>query len=182
MFTTKSSRRLRPEVNAGSMADIAFLLLIFFLVTTTILSDSGILVRLPVWNDEPITEKVSDKNTFTIKINKKDQLLIEGERANLSILKTRLKEFILNPSNDPNMPDKPTKAVISLQNDRGTTYDMYLQVYNEIKAANRELWDAQARKNYGFAYKDLSIAQQKNIRNEIPFIISEAEPTDYERD
>jgi len=180
MFSNKNSLRQRPEVNAGSMADIAFLLLIFFLVTTTIVSDSGILVRLPVWDDESIAQEISDKNTFTIKINRHDELLVEQTPTELKDLKDKLKEFTMNPLGRTDLPDSPNKAVISLQNDRGTSYEMYLQVYNEIKAANRELWDEQARKRYGAAYGTLSKARQKAIRNAIPFVISEAEATDFD--
>lgn len=172
-------RRLKNEINAGSMADIAFLLLIFFLVTTTIASDQGIMVKLPPWDPTQEPQPLADKNVFTVKVNVANDLLVEGERMNMKELKEEAKMFIMNPQQLPTMPDKPTKAVISLQNDRGTSYKTYLEVYNELKAAYNELWEAKSQQQFAMKYEDLNIAQQKDIRNAIPLIISEAEPTEF---
>jgi len=175
----KKSKRLDVKVNAGSMADIAFLLLIFFLVTTTIEMDKGILVKLPPWGiHEP--SPLPDKNVLAIKINGDNFLLVEGEPLNVEQLKDMTKEFIINPKREKNKPDKPTKAVVSLQNDRGTDYATYIEVYNELKAAYNELWNERANEDFNKAFDYLTRVQQKKIRAAIPMFISEAEPTDFE--
>lgn len=178
MFKNQKHRRF-PEAPTGSMADIAFLLLIFFLLTTTILNEKGLLVRLPPWVDKPVKANLIDRNTLTVGINKANQLLVEGEVLEIEALKDFAQEFIMNPNGLPTMAVSPKKAVVSLQHDRGTEYDMYLQVYNELLAAYRECRDAEARKRYGTGYDDLPIASQRAIRADIPLIISEAEPSDY---
>ena len=176
---SRKKRRLKNEVNAGSMADIAFLLLIFFLVTTTIDADKGIRVLLPPWEDVVISKPIPDKNVLSVKINSTNQLLVEGELAQVAEIRSQTKDFIMNPRGDEDKPDKPTKAVVSIQNDRGTAYATYVEVYNEIKAAYNELWEEQSNAQHGMAYDDLSKAQQNAIRDVIPLVISEAEPTEF---
>lgn len=176
----RGKNRMSNEINAGSMADIAFLLLIFFLVTTTIAEDKGVLVGLPIWSDEvPETLHLKKRNVFPILVNADDQLLVRGELAELRELREHTKDFILNPKNDEEMAESPTKAIVSIQNDRGTKYGTYLSVYNEIKAAYRELWDSASNKKYGKNYEFLNGDQQKKIRADIPLVISEADPTEY---
>jgi len=178
----KSSRdRMSNEVNAGSMADIAFLLLIFFLVTTTIDVDKGITVKLPPWSeDEPDITKLNKRNVYSVLVNAQNQLLVRGEPADIDQLRENAKEFILNPQRREDLAEKPTKAIISLKNDRGTEYKTYLEVYNELKAAYSELWDAESQKLYGLPYsEDLPLAYRKEIKGKIPFVLSEAEPTNF---
>ena len=170
-------RQFSNEVNAGSMADIAFLLLIFFLVATTIVEDKGIVVKLPPWNPELPVKDVSENNVLTVKVNLQNQLLVEGFPAELFDLREQTKYFILNPDRKENLPSSPTRAIISLQNDRGTEYDTYLNVYNELKAAYHELWEERAQQYYNKAYDQLSKQEQKHIRKEVPLVISEAEPS-----
>jgi len=172
-------RRFDNQVNAGSMADIAFLLLTFFLVTTTIEMDKGIMVKLPPWKEDSITTHVPPKNLLTIRINKANKLLVENEFVNIKKLKAQTKEFIMNPQNRNDMPSSPDKAVVSIQNDRGTAYEAYLEVYNEIKAAYNELWDEASQQNYHENYERLNESSKKKIREKIPLVISEAESTDY---
>lgn len=180
MFTKKTRRGSQP-VNAGSMADIAFLLLIFFLVTTTIAEEQGIAVKLPPWEDEPISMPVNENNVLSVYINVKNELLVEGELISVDRLKKITKIFISNPLKDPKKPASPKQAVVSIMSDRGTGYATFLAVYNEIKAAYRELWDAESFKNFGKLYHKITIAQQKSIREEIPLVISEAEPVDFKK-
>ena len=176
----KKKRRLSSEVNAGSMADIAFLLLIFFLVTTQIDFDKGILVKLPVWEDEIIPPvPIPDRNVLSVKVNRNNQLMIEGEVGEMEHLRGQVKEFITNPFKSDKLAVAPNKAVVSLQNDRGTSYEIYLGVYNEIKAAYNELWNEESNRRYGEAYADLPKAVQKEIRSLIPSVISESEPTEF---
>ena len=173
----KQKRRLDNEINAGSMADIAFLLLIFFLVTTTIEMDKGIMVKLPPW-DIITPERPPAKNVLSVKINAQNELLVEKERASVKDLRRRTKAFIMNPDKRKDLPSNPRKAIVSLQNDRGTAYETYVFVYNELKAAYNELWDEKALQDYKQAYNELSKENQQLIRNQIPLVISEAEPTD----
>ena len=172
---------MKNEINAGSMADIAFLLLIFFLVTTTIVEDKGITVKLPPWSEEePDIQKLKERNVYSVLVNAKNQLLVRGEPMRVSELRNNAKEFIANPSNRSDYSEKPTMAIISLKNDRGTEYNTYLSVYNELKGAYNELWDDLSRRKYGVPYSDdLPLAQRKAIKDEIPMVLSEAEPTNF---
>lgn len=172
--------RKAPEVNAGSMADIAFLLLIFFLVTTTIVVDKGVLVKLPPWSNEPPPEmKLNSRNVYSVLVNANDDLLVRGEPKNIKDLRADTKTFIMNPRRMEDMAEKPTKAIISLKNDRGTSYGTYLEVYNELKAAYNELREEEANKRHGKSFEYLDRDEQKAIRADIPLVISEAEPTNF---
>jgi biopolymer transport protein ExbD len=178
----KNSRdRMSNEINAGSMADIAFLLLIFFLVTTTIVEDKGITVKLPPWSEEdPDITKLKSRNVFAVLVNAQNELLVRGESMEISMLREKAKEFILNPTKREDLAERPTKALITLKNDRGTNYETYVNVYNELKAAYDELWDEMCQRKYGVNYsEDLPLAWRKSIKDEIPMVLSEAEPTSF---
>ncbi|MEY8849746.1 ExbD/TolR family protein [Psychroserpens sp. XS_ASV72] len=148
------AKRSAPEVNAGSMADIAFLLLIFFLVTTTIPKDSGITRKLPPIeeNDEDVI--IKEKNIFTVLINDKDQLLVEDELMEIKNLRAAAVKFLDNGGDgtcsycqgakDPKSSDNPDKAIISLKNNRMTSYKAYITVQNELVAAYNELRNRRA--------------------------------------
>lgn len=185
------NKRAIPEINAGSMADIAFLLLIFFLVTTTMDADKGINRKLPPW-DETITDPppIKEKNIFTVLINSNNDLLVENEYMEIGQLRKACKEFIINNGlgdcdycegglRDPNSSDNPTKAVVSLQNDRGTSYDMYIKVQNELVAAYEELRNELSMKRYGKPYEKLTDPELVDeIKAAFEQKISEAEPLD----
>jgi len=173
--------RMSNEINAGSMADIAFLLLIFFLVTTTIDVDKGVLVKLPPWSDEePDITKLKKRNVFSVLVNAQNQLLVRGEPTRVDELKDATKEFIANPQRRDDLSEAPNKAIISLKNDRGTKYGTYLEVYNEVKAAYSELWEEECQRKYDQPYsEDLPLAIRKEIRAKFPLVISEAEPTNF---
>jgi hypothetical protein len=203
------ARRENSEINAGSMADIAFLLLIFFLVTTTMDVDSGIARKLP--EKSPIDNPdviVKQKNVFDITVNRNNQILIEGEQyVKVTDIKRLAMDFIdngggvgnsigdkpgepcdyCNGAKDPLSSDHPSKAIISLQSDRGTTYGMYVSIQNEIEAAYNELRNKLALKLYGRSYdailsdyKDNATESLKvkidNLKDKYPQIISEPEP------
>ncbi|MEM6514740.1 MAG: biopolymer transporter ExbD [Bacteroidota bacterium] len=148
------AKRAAPEVNAGSMADIAFLLLIFFLVTTTIPKDSGLNRKLPPMeeNDEDVV--IKQKNIFEVLINGKDQLLIENEIAELKDVRSLAIAFLDNNGDgscnycqgarDIKSSDNPDKAIISLKNERETSYATYISVQNELVAAYNELRNIRA--------------------------------------
>jgi len=185
-------KRALPEINASSMADIAFLLLIFFLVTTTIDTDAGMLVKLPQWvevEDLPPPDKANKHNVLEILVNQYDQLLVEGELMTIQELKKKTKEFVDNNGDGTcnyckgiglaDMSDSPNKAIVSLKNDRATSYDMYISVYNELKAAYAELRDNAANAQYGKDYDKLKDAQADEIKSMYQIRISEAEPESF---
>ena len=175
------SRRVSTEINASSMADIAFLLLIFFLVTTTIDVDKGILVKLPPWSEEdPETQKLNSRNVFSVLVNAQNQLLVRGEPTDIATLRERAKEFIINPTRREDLAERPTKAIISLKNDRGTNYKTYLEVYNELYGAYNELWEEESMRSYSVHYsEELPLHMRKAIKAKIPMVLSEAEPTAF---
>ena len=186
------NKRKVPEINGGSMADIAFLLLIFFLVATTIDTDTGIMRKLPPMpkDEEQLDDtKVKERNVFVVLVNKDDELLVEGERMHLSDLRDKTKEFIANPNDREDLPlrklvDIPyfgmtpiTKNhVISLRNDRGTSYKMYIAVQNELASAYIELRDELASKKWGKKFDELPEEMQDAIKEIYPNRVSEAEP------
>lgn len=173
----RKSRAL-PEINAGSMADIAFLLLIFFLVTTTMDSDSGISIKLPPMETvETPPADIKARNVLEVLVNSNNQLLVEGDVMRINQLRDKTKKFITNEGADPNMSVSPDKAVISLKNDRGTNYVTYISVQNELKAAYREVRDEYSQRKFGRKYDDLiDKAQIEEVKDKYPQKISEAEP------
>ncbi|MFT6321497.1 MAG: biopolymer transport protein ExbD [Granulosicoccus sp.] len=181
MLKKKGSKgRQSNEINAGSMADIAFLLLIFFLVTTQIAEDKGVLTVLPPWSDdEPDITKLNERNVYAVLVNANNELLVRNEPMSARDLRKNAKEFISNPENRPDYAEKPEKAIISLKNDRGTKYETYIEVLNELKGAYNELRNEMSERNHGKPYEFLDKVDQRVIRNKIPLIISEAEPTAF---
>lgn len=177
----RSRNRMSNEINAGSMADIAFLLLIFFLVTTTIDTERGLQVKLPPWSEEePEDIRLNKRNVYAVLVNANDQLLVRGEPTDVVDLRERTKEFIMNPAKREDLASAPNKAIISLKNDRGTSYGTYLEVYNELKAAYNELWEEEAQKMYGKPFnEELTSEEARAIKAKIPLVISEAEPTNF---
>lgn len=179
-----------PEVPAASLADIAFMLLIFFLVTTTMDVDSGLERRLPQWVDQPLDEEVDvkERNVFVVLVNRNNDLLVENEWTNISELREKAKEFMANPADSESLPEKEpkeipffgevmvTKGVISLSNDLDTKYGTYIAVQNELVAAINELRDELAKSKFQKSYNDLEKEQQDAIRDIYPSRISEAEP------
>lgn len=180
MAKKSAKDRISNEINAGSMADIAFLLLIFFLVTTTIVEDKGILSRLPPWSEEPPeTLKFKTRNVYSILVNANNDLLVRGEPKRVEDLKDGIKEFIMNPQKLENLAESTTDAIVSLKNDRATKYGTYLEIYNEVMSAYNELRDEQANRKFGKNYEFLDKAQKKEINAIIPLKLSEAEPTEF---
>jgi len=159
------AKRAAPEVNAGSMADIAFLLLIFFLVTTTIETDTGINRKLPPIEDNEEDVIIKQKNIFTVLLNGKDQLLVEDELMELKDIRKAAVEFLDNGGDgtcnycrgrkDPGSSDNPDKAIISLKNERETSYKMYISVQNELVAAYNELRNKRAQSLYGQSFIEM---------------------------
>ncbi len=210
------ARQNKQEINAGSMADIAFLLLIFFLVTTTMDTDSGLARQLPPMpeKDQPKDKnEIKERNLLIVLINKHDRLLVNGEELRVNQLRERTKEFIQNPGNKENLPEKKykivkvknpdyypgsdlpkkvphklfeqrypegypvSKGVVSLQNDRGTSYKRYIEVQNELVAAYNEARSELSMRMFQQPYDELTEEGDVDaIRDAIPQRISEAEP------
>ncbi len=185
-----------PELNTSSTADMAFLLLCFFLMTTTMDQDLGLQRRLPPMpdkNQKVEDQKVNRRNIIIVKINSADRLLAGTEPMHVSQLKDKMKEFLDNPTNNPNLPEKEeieiegfgkamvSKGVISLQNDRGTSYEAYIAVQNELVKAVNELRDAWSMANFGKPYASLDEDRQAIVRKAVPQNISEAEPKDVSK-
>ena len=185
-----------PEINSSSTADMAFLLLCFFMMTTTMDQDKGLQRRLPPMpdpNQKVEDQKVNRRNIIVVKINSADRLLAGSEPMHVSQLKDKIKEFLSNPAEDPTLPEKEeieiegfgpckvSKGVISLQNDRGTSYQAYIAVQNELVKAVNELRDEFAMANFGKLYMKLDEDQQEIVRKAVPQNISEAEPKDVSK-
>ncbi len=191
-----ASKKKVPAMNTSSTADIAFLLLCYFLMTTTMGSQTGLSRRLPPMpdqNQKVEDQKVNRRNIIVVKINSADRLLAGSEAMDVSQLKDKIKEFLSNPTEDPTLPEKTmtdiegfgqypvSKGVISLQNDRGTSYHAYIAVQNELVKAIDELRDEFSYKNYGKSYINLTEDQQEIVKKAIPQNISEAEPKDVSK-
>ncbi len=199
------ARRAAPEVNAGSMADIAFLLLIFFLVTTTIETDSGISRKLPPPQEDNVDPPIlKEKNIFVVEVNKNNDLLVEEAPMELGDLREAAIKFLDNGGGsgedrcdycqgekNPSSSDNPTKAVISLRNNRETNYKTYIAVQNELVAAYTTLRNREAQRLFGKSFvqmekdlKDVNYSGNKEALKEdikkiqflFPEKLSEAEP------
>ena len=197
-------KRQIQEINAGSMADIAFLLLIFFLVATTMNTDTGLVRMLPPMppEDQPQDEiKVKERNLFLVFINGRGDIMAgaagKQEPLDLRQLKDKTKEFITNPMNDENLPEKQNKeieladgskwvypesqGVVSLQTTRDTGYQSYIMVQNELTRAFNEVRDEVALRKFGAKFLDLNEEQRNAVSKAVPLKISEAEPRNIKK-
>ncbi len=198
------TRRLAPSVNAGSMADIAFLLLIFFLVSTTIETDYGISRKLPPLLEDTPEVHIRERNLFRVEVNQFNELLVEDSRMEVKDLKKAAMAFLdngggqgdmacdyCNGTGDATSSDNPNKAIISLINNRETSYATYITIQNELVAAYTELRDRASKRLYGVSFlemehdlkdvnytgnKKLLKSRIKNIQSMYPEKLSEAEP------
>lgn len=190
----KKNRKI-PEVNAGSMADISFLLLIFFLVATTMNVDTGLQRMLPPMPPEEQQNDeidIKQRNLLLVFVNRFDQINVAGETIGINQLREKAREFIANPYDVEELPEKEmtnieligdypvSKGVISLQNDRGTSYSTYIQVQNELTRAFGDVRDDLASLEFGRKFMELSEEQREAIAKAIPLKISEAEPRNIE--
>ena len=190
-------KKSMPGINSSSTADIAFMLLIFFLTTTSMDTDKGLARRLPPPPDPNVKQqdniKVKERNVLQVRINKDNQLMVGSEYLDIQQLRAKAKEFIANPNDDANLPEKHLKSipllggdcmvtenhVISVTNDVGTSYQAYIDVQNELVAAYNELRNELAKAKFGAIYAECSEDQQKAVRDFFPQKISEAEPKKY---
>ena len=192
-------KRKVPGLNASSTADISFILLIFFLVTTSMDTNRGLAVRLPNPPEENQQDppKIRDRNSMVVNVNMNNQIMItvakDSRQIEVSELREIAKQFIANPENDPDLPElvpvelpapfgvqNITKNhVISLQTDRATSYDTYFQVENELYGAYNDLREELAKKTFGRSYRDCNEDEQLACRQYYKCVISEAEPRKY---
>ena len=201
-------KRKVPGLNGSSLADISLILLIFFLITTSMDTDSGLVRRLPPPPDPNQMEedvKVKGRNVLVVSVNMNNEIMYyygdESKRVTVMDVKPEdlraiAKEFIANPENKPNMPefhpaDPPlpllgaypvTKNhIISVQTDRSTSYEVYFQIQNELMAAYNELRDEFSREKFGKYYRHLDPESDEAlaVRGVYPLKISEAEPKKY---
>ena len=194
-------KRKVPGLNGSSMADISFIMLIFFLVTTSMDTDSGLHVRLPNPPEENVEQdppKVKQRNTMVVTVNMYNQIMAkvgnsEAKEVGLNELRQLTKDFVANRDNDPKLPElHPVELpapfgvqnitknhVISFVTDRATSYDLYFQIENELYGAYNELRDELARKTFGYGYRECNEDQQLAIRQYYKCMISEAEPRTY---
>lgn len=168
-----STKRQNPAVNAGSMADIAFLLLIFFLVTTTIVQEKGILVRLPIYENESPVLPINEEKVLTVKVNAAQAIMVEQREATLE----QLPDLVVRHLNHPKY--SPREMIVSLTHDRQTEYQTYLNVYDALLLGYHRVWDAAALEKYQLRYDELSTEDRRMIRRVYPLVLSEAEPTDW---
>lgn len=186
--------RKTPGLNTASSADIAFLLLTFFLLTSSINTEQGIPRRLPPPKppeERDIVVDINKRNILAVRVNFNDAIMVNERIIGISELKEMAKNFLTNPANDPNLPVKEpksiegigdfmvSKGVISLSNDQSTTYNMYVQVQNELQRAINELRDQVSLSYFGKKYNNLDTALQKSVQKAIPANISEAKSTNY---
>jgi biopolymer transport protein ExbD len=181
------SRHQSPSVNAGSMADIAFLLLIFFLVTTTISIDEGINRKLPkpCPTREDCSKSINERNILRIVLNAKNEIFVENNLIQFGELKAITKSFLdnngdrtcayCNGKHLTTYSDNPKEAVISLQNDKLTSYEFYIAVQDELTKAYYELRDTYRESILNKNYKTLFKVEIESVREAYPFILSEAE-------
>lgn len=184
--------RKLPEIPTATLADIAFLLLIFFLVTTTMDTDKGLERRLPQWVDPNLEVdedvQIKERNVFVVLVNRNNDLLVENEWTQIKDLREMAKEFIANPNNADDLPEKEpvqvpllgemmvSKGVISLRNDLDTKYGTYIAVQNELVGAINELRNELAWEKFGKAFASCNDEQQGAVKEVYPSRISEAEP------
>ena len=190
-----TDKRKIQEINAGSMADIAFLLLIFFLGATTMNVDTGLVRVLPPMPDPNVKQediKVKERNLFPVLVAGNGTIMAKGEQIDIRRLKDKAKEFVLNPLDDENLPEKEVKelelpdgsmwaypisqGVISLQTTRDTNYQVYIMVQNELTRAFNEIRDEVAMRKFGANFADLNEDQRNVVTKAVPLKISEAEP------
>jgi biopolymer transport protein ExbD len=189
----KSSRKV-PQLNSSSTADISFILLIFFLVTTSMDTDTGLARRLPPWDPNALEDqtKIRERNILVVRINPNNEIFCRNDVVEVNQIKDIAKEFIANPDNNINFPIKEPfqiegfgtvtttpKHVISLQTDRSTGYEVYFKVQNELSKAYNELRDEWCLETFQRHYIDCNEDQQSYARAMYPSKISEAEPRNY---
>ena len=190
-----ADKRKIQEINAGSMADIAFLLLIFFLVATTMNVDTGLSRMLPPMPEDDVELediKIKERNLLLVFVSGSGKIMAGGEEIDVSALRDKVYEFILNPYSDPNLPEKnnleielgdgqkwlyaSSAGVVSLQTTRETNYDIYIQVQDQLTRAFNDVRNEVSMAQFGRKFNDLEDGNRNAVTKAVPLKISEAEP------
>ena len=184
-------RKKIQAIPVAAMADIAFLLLTFFLVATTMNVDTGLhrlLPPLPAPNQKTENVRIKERNLLRVFVNRYDRVMVNREAIDVAQLKDKARDFILNRDDDPALPEMEevqidliglwpvSRGVISLQSDRGTSYDMYIMVQNELTRAFNEIRDEVSMEKFGRKFTELAVRQRNAIQKAVPMKVSEAEP------
>ncbi len=174
----KKQRRRDVEIEGSSMADIAFLLLVFFLVVTTIDVDSGIGLVLPPIPDDVEPPPIHERNMLRILVNAQGMVLMDDDPVSVGEVRQRVMDFVDNPTDDPDLSESPDEAIVSIRTDRQTPYNVYIDMLDEVMGAYEELRDQASQDRFGVPYRTLESdgAQQEQIRELYPKRISIAEP------
>ena len=178
MFNKKRERET-PEINGSSMADIAFLLLIFFLLVTTIDVDTGIGLQLPPApeeNQQP--PPIKERNMLKILVNSQGQVLMDEQPTAVPKVKQKVIDFVTNRGKDPNLSDSPQKAIVSIKTQRKTPYKIYINMLDEVMGAYAQIRNQAAQAKFGKSYESLGddSPERKQIQDMYPKKISIAEP------
>lgn len=174
----KEKKNETPEINGSSLADIAFLLLIFFLVVTTIDVDAGIGLVLPPIPDDVEPPPVRERNLLNILVDAQGRVLLDGDVSSISEVRERVKEFVDNPNNSQELSESPDDAIVSIKTDRRTPYSVYINMLDEVMGAYAELRNSAAQSQFGVPYESLEddSVEQEEINDLYPKRISIAEP------
>ncbi|MEX2586265.1 MAG: biopolymer transporter ExbD [Balneolaceae bacterium] len=174
----KKRQRDDVEIEGSSMADIAFLLLVFFLVVTTIDVDTGIGLVLPPIPDDVEPPPIRERNMLRILVNAQGMILLDDEPVSADQVKNMVIEFVDNPANDPNLSESPDDAIVSIRTDRQTPYNVYIDMLDEVMGAYEDLRHQVSMERFGVPYSALEddSVEQEQIRELYPKRISIAEP------
>jgi biopolymer transport protein ExbD len=192
-------KRKAPGINSSSSADLAFTLLIFFLVVTSMDTDEGLTRLLPRWTEEQTNQDIKKRNILNVLVNANNDLMVGDNIEDVSTLREKAKNFIsaqgefsgergpeliqINPEKNPELASffgtstkTPKNHVISLQCDYGTSYEKYIAVQNELVAAYNELREELAKQKFNKHYseEELSKEEMQAIKDYYPMNISEA--------
>lgn len=188
--------RKPPTLNGTQTADMAFIMVCFFMMVTTMGSEFGLIRMLPPWvEDHDAVEPINRRNVFIVGISQNNELLVQNEHVEVRDIREMVKEFFDLSNDCETCPEKEYQelpyignikvnkgALVSLQNDRSTGYRIYIQVQNEIAAAINELRDDFSMQRFGMKYDDLTSTQQEVVGRQVyPMAISEAEPRNISR-
>lgn len=174
----RKRKKETPEINGSSLADIAFLLLIFFLVVTTIDVDAGIGLVLPPIPDDVEPPPVRERNLLNILVDAQGRVLLDGDVATISEVRERVKEFVDNPNSSQELAESPDDAIVSIKTDRRTPYNVYIDMLDEVMGAYAELRNSASQSRFGVPYESLEddSVEQEEIDDLYPKRISIAEP------
>ena len=168
-------RKSIPEINGGSMADIAFIMLIFFIVSTTIASDKGVKVLLPKWDPNPVVEQeISDRNVLAVDILQDGSLSVENNYLDYKELTKESLKHLNNNGRNPLYADNYDEAIINIRTHPEAPYSAYLEAYSNVKKAFEDLRNTYSVQTYGKPYETLDDKKAKEVRDKYKLKIAEA--------